>query len=125
MRAPAASSVSAPSIASRTAGRFAAPRGDVSTPSAPALAAAPPANTNGSSRYASCQTGMAVSATSTPVYVATAGARPAAATLATRAALRRPTRSPSAATPTAGPYTVSSHDPTFIGDVTLATRSMW
>ncbi len=61
-----ASSPTAPASIIRRAGPAAA-AGVTSTAAAPALAAAPTANTNGSSRRASCQTGTAVSATSTAV----------------------------------------------------------
>ena len=60
MRAEAVSSSAAPAIASRRAGP--AERGAVSSAQAPpALAAELPANTKGSSRRASSQTGIEVS----------------------------------------------------------------
>ncbi len=93
----------------------------------------------GSSGYASCHDGTAVSASSTPVYVASAGAVTAAATPAacpTGGSSRRPSpstpRSGSsgaasaiAASPAAGPNTLRIQVPTDIGEVTFATRSMW
>jgi hypothetical protein len=62
----APSSSTAPVTARRRAGPASA-AGVSSTAAAPALAAALPANTNGSSRPASCHTGTAVSATRVPV----------------------------------------------------------
>ncbi|PSK65122.1 hypothetical protein B0E53_02907 [Micromonospora sp. MH33] len=93
----------------------------------------------GSSGYASCQDGTAVSASSTPVYVARAGAVTAAtrpAACPTGGSSRRPmpstprsgsqgAASATAATPAAGPKVVRIQVPIDIGEVSFATRSMW
>src|SRR3954464_15572905 len=134
MRNPASASSAMPPTARIRAG--ADSRSGAISPTPPAAAAAEPTKTNGNSRYASCQLGTAVSATSTAVYDATAGAIPAAIRPAGRPDNRRVVRiqpgtgsasanSETAASPANGAYAVRIQVPTLIGDVTLATRSMW
>jgi hypothetical protein len=115
IRCSAASSSSAPPSAMRRAGPACAV-GTASMPMPPAAAAAEPTKTNGSSRWASCQDGVAVSASRTAVYAATGGAvsaatspagRPRADTSRNNAGRRRAgtrsTSSATAATPAIGP----------------------
>ena len=66
MTCSATTSAAAPASARRRAGP-AWRTGVASVATAPALAAAPAANRNGSSRRASCQTGIAVAPSSAPV----------------------------------------------------------
>src|ERR671930_2388935 len=108
--------------APRTAGRRAGPAssgGTKSVVAAPALAEALAPKSHGSSRRASCHTGIAVSASRVPVYVERGGpARKATASAATLTRFRIPRRSRSAAVVEAPPDTKRTHEPTLIGDVT-------
>ena len=106
-------------------------------PSPPAAAAADPTKMSGSSRCAACQAGVAVSARSTPVYEASAGARAAARSPAGRAPASRSrpaigTRkgnsaaiSAAPARPAIGPKPARIQVPTDIGDVGFAVRIMF
>ena len=115
------SSPTAPASARRRAG---APP-PASASAEPALIAEPAANTNGSSWRASCHTGIAVSATSTAVYVASAGpANPAAwDTFPSRGI--RPNHVRATPSVIVAPAALRIHEPTLIGDVGLNTRSMF
>ncbi len=86
---------------------------------APALAAELAANTNGSSRRASCQTGIAVSETSVAVY--TESGAPSRAETASASTFSRGARS----SDVAPPLVARIQEPTLIGEVTLKTRSMF
>ena len=129
------SSTAAPATASRRAGPASA-TGANSMPRPPPLAAADPVKTNGSSRRASFQAGVAVWDSRTAVYEATPGAVAAAQSPAGRASTcsRRPGTVPrqrsgsssgAAASALPGPYAVRIQVPMLIGEVGLATRSMW
>src|ERR671923_1374255 len=119
-RAPAA-----PRIARRRAGP-ASRGGRKSAVAAPALADALAPKSHGSSCRASCHTGIAVSAISVPVYVASGPpARKDTASATTFTGLRIPRLLRTAAVVDAPPETKSTHEPTLIGEVTLKTRSMF
>src|SRR6185436_21039147 len=115
----AASSTTAPTTASLRAG----PAGSVGVSAAtipPPLAAALPANTKGSWRRASCQTGIDVPETRTAVYVESAGPSTAAAAWpAARTRGRIPSSSHVPATPVTVPAPATTQLPTLIGDVGL------
>src|SRR5690349_10178267 len=121
----AVADATAPASATRRAAPASA-AGVTTAAAAPALRLALAANTNGSSRRASCHTGTAVFDRSAAVYVASGMPRTAAA--------RRPARpngagtsvvqASAAATAVAPPAPTRSHEPTLIGDVTLNSRSM-
>src|SRR3954452_9908057 len=94
-------------------------------PMPPAAMAADPTNTNGSSRYASCQAGTAVSLSSAAVYEATNGAQRAAENApAVVRGLNRGVTTPMAANADEDPKPASNHEPTLIGEVGLKTRNM-
>src|SRR5439155_16484569 len=97
-------------MASRRAGA-ACFGGSVATAAAPALAAAPAANRNGSPYRASCHTGTDVYATRAPVYVEIGRPSAAATGRAARAPGTRPVWASRAARDVAAPVKVSSHDP--------------
>ena len=145
IRAMSASSAPAPTAPRRRAGPASA-TGAPTMPAPPALAMPEAAKTNGSSGYASCQAGTAVSASSTAVYVVSAGpstaeptpaARPTPGSRpATSRAVRRPATFRTTGTTRAGssvaiaipakvPNGARIHEPTFIGEVHLNTRSMF
>ncbi len=93
---------------------------------APALAHALEPKTNGSSPRASLHTGIAVFASSAPVYVASGGPVANQPSSASRFSGRRmPIASRAAAPPPVTPETTSTQLPTLIGEVTLNTRSMF
>src|SRR5437764_13279953 len=107
--------MAAPAIASLRAGP-AFGGGVVITAAAPALSAAPEANTNGSWRRASCQTGTAVFAIRAAVYVDKGNPNSAAAGRAGLLSLgNRPVTSLAAATGVVALLATSSHDPRLIG----------
>src|SRR5689334_14588775 len=121
----ATSSPAAPTNARRRAG--AASRVGVRiVAAAPALAAAPDANTIGRVVRAPRHAGTDVFASSAPVYVASGRPNSAAPGLANRAG---PGNSPvnvfAAAIPVVVPLTERTQEPTLIGDVTLNIRSMF
>src|SRR5438270_12378092 len=118
MTRTAVSSAPAPPTASRRPAA-ACSGGSVAAAAAPALAAAPAANRKGRPNRASCQTGTDVFATSAPVYVEMGRPSAAATRRAARAPGTRPVWASRVARDVAAPVTVSSHDPTLIGDVTL------
>ena len=92
---------------------------------APAVAAELAAKTKGSSSWAPCQAGTAVSESRTAVYVDSTGpstAAPVSATRRTRGMI--PRTSQAAAIPSAAPTPLRIQVPRFIGEVTLTTRSM-
>src|SRR2546423_14231795 len=105
MTVVAISSPTAPAIARRRAGpAFAVAVNAQASP--PELAAEPAANTSGSSRRASCQTGIAVLLTSAAVYVASGRPESPATRLAIRPAPpHHPRRGPAPASPGLGPPT--------------------
>src|SRR2546421_7336206 len=87
---------------------------------APADAAALAPKSHGSSRRASCHTGIAVSASSVPVYVESGGpARKDTVSAATLTRFSFPRYWSTAAVLDAPPETNRTHEPTLIGDVTL------
>src|SRR4051812_39102283 len=110
------SSAAAPPTVSRRTGAASGTGASINA-AAPAEAAAPDANTNGSSRRASCHTGTAVFAASAAVYVESGSPSSAAAGRATRAAPgSRPVHACTAATDVVSPQAVSTQDPTLIGE---------
>src|SRR4051795_11742382 len=116
---------SEPPIAARRAGP-ADPVGVAIAAAAPAVAAALAPNSHGSSSRASLHTGIAVFATSAPVYVASGG--PETNDASSASAFRRgslPQSSSTAAAFDAPPETTRIQLPTLIGEVTLKTRSMF
>ncbi len=118
------SSSAAPPRASRRAGA-ACSGGVTTTTAAPALSAAPEANTKGSSRRAWCHTGTAVLAISAAVYVDSGRPNRAAAGRETRAVRgSSPVHAFTAAAAVVAPLALSTHEPTLIGEVTLNIRSM-
>ena len=105
-------------------------------PNPPDAAAAEPVKRKGSSLRASIQAGTEVCDSSTAVYEATPGAASAELMPAGRATARSSrahqvprqragTSSRIAAIPTPGVNAVRIHVPILIGEVGLATRSMW
>src|SRR5579884_4405736 len=109
----------APARASRRAGPVSA-TGVLTTAAAPALSAAPEANTKGSSRRASCQTGTAVFVTRAAVYVDRGSPSSAAIGLASRPQRgNRPSQTWALASAVVAPLRVRFHEPTLMGEVTL------
>lgn len=124
MTSSSATSASAATMARRRAGEVSGPD-PAHIPAPPAAIAAEAAKSSGISDHPACHAGIAVLATSAPVYVATPQPRPAAPSVATvPTGVRTPVRSLAAATIVSGAYPASIQEPMLIGDVGLMTRSM-